>query len=67
MQNKRNHLSRRQFLNLLGGTASLAALAACTSVGAPAGSAAGQPAAAAGELVFWFPFEEQGKYIEYDR
>ena len=57
-------VSRRQFLKAAGVGSVGALLAACAPPGTSSAPAAGQPAAANSEVVFWFPFEEQGKYIE---
>jgi ABC-type glycerol-3-phosphate transport system substrate-binding protein len=52
---------RRQFLKAAAVGAIGTLLAACAPASAPAEN---QPGAASGEVVFWFPFEEQGQYIE---
>jgi multiple sugar transport system substrate-binding protein len=56
-------LSRRTFLKAAGVSSVGALLAACVPANAPA-APAGQSGVTSGEVVFWFPFEEQGKYIE---
>ncbi|MEZ4864848.1 MAG: extracellular solute-binding protein [Caldilineaceae bacterium] len=58
---QQQNLSRREFLRLMGASAAGLSLAACAAPGALAPEAAGQPAAT--EIVFWFPWQEQGEFL----
>lgn len=56
-------LSRRAFLRTMGASAAGLTLTACAAPAGQAPSAAAEPQAAATELVFWFPWQEQGEFL----